>query len=64
MYYIYRRMFAIFRERIPLYYRLPKDAFVFPLPKDCEHSPKHVGQVVLIDNWRYLLYFMCISWYT
>jgi len=35
-----------------------------PLPKDGEYSPKHVGKIVFTDNWKYLFYFMCISWYT
>jgi len=50
--YVFRQMFAIFSETIigRILYKLVDIPLCMCLPEDDEHSPKHVGEIIYIDQ--------------
>ena len=53
-------MFAIFRETVigRILYQLVEIPLYLCLPADDKHSPKHVGEIIYIDNFV-ILYILC-----
>jgi hypothetical protein len=52
--YVFRQMFTVFRETIigRILCKLEKNPLYLCLPKNDEHSSKHVGEIIYIDNLK------------
>lgn len=61
---VFWKMFAIFRETIigRILYKLVEIPLYLCLPEDDEHSPKHVGEIIYIDNLKFYTFYCSCSY--
>jgi len=64
--YVFRQMFAVFGETIigRILYKLVEIPLYLCLPEDDEHSPKHVGEIIYIDNLKFYTFYVQLLVYT
>jgi hypothetical protein len=61
-----QQMFAVFRETIigRILYKLVEIPLHLCLPEDDEHSPKHVREIIYIDNLKFYTFYVQLLVYT